>query len=230
MFSKKFPLICKDNFDFVKRDRNTISTPVVKEDHKWDYAHVKHLCGAGKLYVRLNVSKDVLVSEIKEIGEDLEEPPVIDLSQPSTSSGKRSIDSKIDSLAVLFPSTKRSDIAHAIMINDDIDSAASHLSEIYNPGIESQTGIDSGTVISKHDSTISDILNKLKTKMNPYCTAEKIKVDRDDVVMDVFQHYKDSNFSPHVPVKFQIKGEPAVDGGGVLRQVYQDFFSENLAR
>ena len=34
VFSKKLPLICDDTFDFVKRDRNTICTPVVKEGHK----------------------------------------------------------------------------------------------------------------------------------------------------------------------------------------------------
>ena len=50
VFAEKFSLICADNFDFVKRDSNTIRTSVVK-GHKWDYAHVKHLCGAGKLYV-----------------------------------------------------------------------------------------------------------------------------------------------------------------------------------
>ena len=42
--------------------------------------------------------------------------------------------------------------------------------------------------------------------------------------MGVFQHYKDSNFDPSVPIKFQIRGEPAVDTGGVLRQVYDSMF------
>ena len=54
----KFPLISEDDFDFVKRERNSIVTPVVKENH------VKHLCGAGKLYVRLNVSKDVISKDM----------------------------------------------------------------------------------------------------------------------------------------------------------------------
>ena len=61
LFKVKFPLISETDFDFVKRERNTILTPVVKEHHLWDYAHVKHLCGAGKLYVRLNICKDVIL-------------------------------------------------------------------------------------------------------------------------------------------------------------------------
>ena len=60
--------------------------------------------------------------------------------------------------------------------------------------------------------------------MNLYLTAEKLKVHREDLVMGVFQHYKDSNFDPSVPIKFQIRGEPAVDTGGVLRQVYDSMF------
>ena len=244
VFSKKFPLICDDNFDFVKRDRNTICTPVVKEGHKWDYAHVKHLCGAGKLYVRLNTNKDIITEE--DVGIDfeqsplidlshpstssgeqsidtkIEQSPLIDLSQPSTSSGEQSIDTKIASLAALFPNAKQSDITHAVMIYDSLDSAAGYLSEISNPEPEKLTNEDSG--VSNANLTVAEILKKLKNKMNSYCTAEKIKVDRDDVVMDVFQHYKDSNFDPHVPVKFQIRGEPAVDAGGVLRQVYEDVF------
>ena len=41
------------DYEFVKRDRNIISTPVVKRGHQWDFVHVKHLCGNGRLYVRL---------------------------------------------------------------------------------------------------------------------------------------------------------------------------------
>lgn len=50
----------ENDFDFVKRERNTILTPLEKENHLWDYAHVKHLCGAGKLYVRLNICENVI--------------------------------------------------------------------------------------------------------------------------------------------------------------------------
>lgn len=50
----------ENDFDFVNRERNTILTPLEKENHLWDYAHVKHLCGAGKLYVRLNICKNVI--------------------------------------------------------------------------------------------------------------------------------------------------------------------------
>ena len=41
----------------MKRDRNIISTPVVK-GHQWDFVHVKHLCGKGRLYVRLVTNRE----------------------------------------------------------------------------------------------------------------------------------------------------------------------------
>ena len=63
IFKVKLPFIQKTDFDFVRRERSTITTPVVKADHHWDFKHVKHLCGQGKLYVRLNVNKHLLEPE-----------------------------------------------------------------------------------------------------------------------------------------------------------------------
>ena len=44
IFSRKFPGLTMHDFEFVKRDRNIISTPVVKKGHQWDFVHVKNLC------------------------------------------------------------------------------------------------------------------------------------------------------------------------------------------
>ena len=123
----------------------------MKEGHVWDYPHVKHLCGAGKLYVRLNISKVLITMD--DTGSDVEIEQMIDLTSPSTSlrpgvaaqstnlevreretsstsSGEQSIDSKIGSLATLFPNAKQSDIIYAVMNYDNLDSAAEHLSEL----------------------------------------------------------------------------------------------------
>ena len=37
----------------------------------------------------------------------------------------------------------------------------------------------------------SRILKQLKLKMEGYGLAEKIKVDREDLILDLFQYYKD---------------------------------------
>ena len=62
VFKSKIPTIRKTDFDFVKREKNAVTLPVVKTGHKWDFAHVKNLCGQGRLYVKLNVSKDELLN------------------------------------------------------------------------------------------------------------------------------------------------------------------------
>ena len=60
LLKQRFPLVRPDHFDFVKRDRNKVTTPVVNESLKWDYKHLKQLCGQGKIYVRLNISRECI--------------------------------------------------------------------------------------------------------------------------------------------------------------------------
>lgn len=81
LFKSSMPSVSKHDFDFVRRDRNTISKPVVKEDYKWDFSHVKHLCGTGRLYVRLNTPRGNLtraekpdddITEVEDLTENEE--------------------------------------------------------------------------------------------------------------------------------------------------------------
>ena len=72
LFKTKLPFITNIDFVFVRRDRNTISSPLVKEGHVCDFKHVKHLCGNGRLYVSLNISKNTLNED--EEAKDLQRP------------------------------------------------------------------------------------------------------------------------------------------------------------
>ena len=60
--------------------------------------------------------------------------------------------------------------------------------------------------------------------MKGYGLAEKIEVDREDLLLDLFHYYKDSDFNPEFQIKIQFRKEPAIDTGGVLRQAYEDAF------
>ena len=51
VFEKRYPGIGLCDFEFVKRERNVITTPIVKDNHTWDFSHVKHLCVNGGLHV-----------------------------------------------------------------------------------------------------------------------------------------------------------------------------------
>ena len=61
VLKQRFPFVRPDHFDFVKRERNKVTTPVVSKSLEWNYKHVKELCGQGKLYVRLNVPRGALI-------------------------------------------------------------------------------------------------------------------------------------------------------------------------
>ena len=230
VFKVKFPQISVKDFDFVKRERNTIVTPVVKENHAWDYAHVKHLCGAGKLYVRLNISKDVigcasddsdsslltmlLTTNDRPVSSGSTPPPiVVDEEVPTTSSGVSHIGGDTSSLTVLFPDAKLSDIRDALIQCGSLELAAEKLSD------KAATCKQSGVCMDA-----PQVLRNLKLKMKGYGQAEKTKVDREDLVLDLFHYYKDSDFNPEWQIKMQFRGEPAIDTGGVLRQAYEDAF------
>lgn len=204
LFKAKLPLIQKKDFDFVRRERNSITTPLVKAGHQWDFKHVKHLCGQGKLYVRLNVSKDILVGgeETEEedsfedkpgeesCGEPKKEkavsnvgpmPPVIHVSDdqdPSTSAGSSFFDESLASLTEIFPE-EDPDIARDTLIRyEDLELAAEALSE--------KAGVMSSEAESGNES-VAEVLKRLKSGMEGYGSAEKLKVDEEDLAVDFFQ-------------------------------------------
>ena len=236
LFKVKFSLISETDFDFVKRERNTTLTPVVKENHLWDYAHVKHLCGAGKLYVRLDICKDVISVTSSDDSDSTSLPVMlpptdyrpqacststprsvaVDDEVPSTSSGVSLMDENISSLTVLFAEAKLSEIRDTLIQCGSLELAAEKLSEKADSActcVQSDTCMDA-----------SGILKQLKLKMKGYSLAEKIKVDREDLILDLFQYYKDPDFNPELQIKIQFRREPAIDNGELLRQAYEDAF------
>ena len=135
---------------------------------------MKHPCGAGKLYVRLNICKDVILTSSDDSDSTslpvmlppIERPQAcstsmprsvaVDDEVPSTSSGVSLMDENISSLTVLFPEAKLSEIRDTLIQCGSLELAAEKLSE-------------------KADSAC---LKQLKLKMKGYGLAEKIKVDR----------------------------------------------------
>ena len=273
LFKTKLPFITNGDFDFVRRDRNIISSPVVKKEHVWDFKHVKHLCGTGRLYVRLNVSKDTLVED--EEGSITETPaPAPSTSLPSTSAeagpsglhafsgfgdvsaisqnttsdaGLSTVCSdddenelrpsgainsplidqeKVDNLTSIFPRIPRDVIESAVMTCGSLNSAVKVLLQYNAAGNDPVAIIDDDHTpeISSGPETLPQMLQRLRSKMQPRGTREKIKVDQDDLVMDVYSFYKSPDFDPTIPVFVLLKGQLAIDSGGVLRQVFSDVF------
>ena len=60
VLKQRFPFLRPEHFDFVKRERNKVTTPVVSKSLEWNYKQVRELCGQGKLYIRLNVPRECI--------------------------------------------------------------------------------------------------------------------------------------------------------------------------
>lgn len=239
LFKVKLPLISKKDFDFVRRERNSITTPVVKPGHQWDFKHVKHLCGQGKLYVRLNVIKDILADKEEIEGnsddtaksESTDEKPegdvksiicsspatrviILDDQEATTSAGSASFDEKLANLTSIFPEEDTNIVIDTLMRYEDVELAAQSLS-------------DKNTISLQKDycdESVAEILKRLKKQMINEGSAEKLKVDEDDLAIDFFQYYKSNTFDARVPIKVQIRHQPAIDSGGVLRQAFCTIF------
>ena len=53
--------------------------------------------------------------------------------------------------------------------------------------------------------------------------AKKITIhDEEDILEEALLHYKHPSFDPSTPVRVSLKGQPAVDTGGVTRQFFND--------
>lgn len=194
---------------------------------------MKHFCGARKLYVRLYICKDVISGSFSDDSDitslPLMLPPnnnnnnnnnycrsqvcststahsvaVVD-EIPSTPSGVSLFDEYISSLTVLLPEAKLSEIREKLIQCGSLELAAAKLSE------EADSAF---TCAQSHTSkNASGILKQLNLKMKGYTLAEKITFDREDLVLDLFQYYKDPDFNPQLQIKIQFRREPAIDKG-----------------
>lgn len=253
IFKRKYPCINMYDFDFVKRDRHTISTPVVKEAHLWDFAHVKHLCGNGRLYVRLVTSrKDIEHTEHKDStltasSEDVVSPAnsasvttleVDDDEEdlPEFRANLLTTDEKVARIAAVFPGIPLNVIRGAFHAHGSIERAVNALLSYRSSEREVEPAADSlserniadqkteGTEINDGESC-PQVFERLRKKMLPRGMREKSKVDPDDQVMDVYSYYKSPDFDALAPISVYVKGQPAVDAGGVLRQVFGEVFA-----
>ena len=57
---------------------------------------------------------------------------------------------------------------------------------------------------------LTEILQRLRPKMQPRGTREQVKVDQDDLVMDVYSFFKSPDFDPKIPIFVSLKSLPAI--------------------
>ena len=111
--------------------------------------------------------------------------------EASTSGESQSafIDDSINSLSSIFTNTSHEAVRESVLAYQNIELAADALSQDM---VEQQL---------EENKDVPQILSELKFSMKPYMYSEKLKVDKEDIVMDFFHFYKSSEFDPSVPIK-----------------------------
>lgn len=181
VFKTKFKAITKFDFHSVKRERSSVIVPAVKPGHKWDFAHIKNLCGQGRPYVQLNVHSCQLLEREGEEDDDIDLNPSspIDLEQ-SIFEIPTVRETEVQSLQQIFPSLSANDASDAIFRFGSISAS----------GSGKQTEKPKGN--NEKPTSSSETLHHLQTQLQG--PAEKLTVDKEDLLSDAFYYYKHKDF------------------------------------
>ena len=180
------------------------------------------------LNFRQSFKIDFFLSSASAVSETLSFIDDDDKQQPGHSASK--IEESVANLSAVFPGIPLSVIRNAVVNYGNADRAVNALLSYRSTGESGpeSSGFstwDAGEAagIAKSGS-LSQVLRRLRSKMYSRGMREKIKIDADDEVMDVYSYYKSPHFDPLTPVSMVVKGQPAIDTGGVLRQVFSEVF------
>ena len=77
----------------MKRERNVITTPIVKDNHTWGFSHVEQLCGNGRLYVKLITDIDEISGKAGDkCQDDTANATTLSISAPTPSQAYSNVD------------------------------------------------------------------------------------------------------------------------------------------
>lgn len=133
------------------------------------------------------------------------------------STGSSFFDAGIASLTTLFPDESIEDVREALLRYEDVDLAACAL-------MSKATDADQTPEEGQAGNDVCDTLEKLRAKMKSSASAERLKVDEEDIAIDLLQYYKSKDFDPKIPIVVRFRGQPGVDSGGLLRQAFTSAF------
>ena len=140
-----------------------------------------------------------------------------DNEQAGCSNVNSFIDEGIASLTTVFPREGVENVREALLRYENVELAACAL-------MSRATDTDQNTDEVEGDKDVSDTLERLRANIKSFMSAERLKVDEEDAVIDLLQYYKSTKFDPKTPISIRFRGQPGVDSGGLLRQAYTTAF------
>ena len=210
-FRRKFPLMENSYFDFVKRETNMISVPVIDDSFKWNYDSIKALMGQGKLCCRLSISLRSLLGNTSDI-------------QSEDDDGKENLKQCLPPLPPIVDN--QNDQLEETPNKPGTSTRIEELQSFIHELLEKQDESANNSEIIAKPTNFLEAVELLKVKM--IGEEVKLKVDEEDALVDALAYYKDKQFNENSPLKIKFRNQPAVDTGGVLRQFYTVVFEQML--
>ena len=218
LFQTKFPNVTPDDFQYVKRERGTVSVPVTQVDFVWDFQSLKSLWGQGKLYCRIRKSSR------KGLGLEIESEIESDSDMQVGSNDKNTDAAFIDTIdinedlehipeSLAGPSVQRSETENAPQGESDILSLVNEL-------LDKQDG--NHLIFQSLESALEHLQSKLNDE------KIRLRVQQSYALEEALGHYKSPDFDPYAKLIIQYRGQSAIDTGGVLRQFYTDVFDQMI--
>ena len=219
LFQTKFPNVTADDFQYVKRERGTVSVPVTQIDFEWDFQSLKSLWGQGKLYCRIRKSSR------KGLGLESESEIESDIDMQVGGNDKNTDVPFIDTITDI-----NEDLEH---IPESLPGPSVQGSETENsPQGDSNLLSLVNELLDKQDGnhlifqSLESALEHLQSKLND--EKIRLRVQQSYALEEALGHYKSPDFDPHAKLIIQYRGQSAIDTGGVLRQFYTDVFDQMI--
>ena len=208
LVNAKFPEVT--NFDFLKRERNSIFVPFVPSGWKWCFDNIKSLSGQGKLYIRLCSPCRTILSKASRQGKmgDFLKGKTDELSSGDDSPLPQALDSPLTP-AFDSPPTPAFD-------STDHDYAQRFINEV----------LDSKQENLKKFSSLSSAMSFLTSKVG--LDKKRLRVEQEFALEEALQLVKSGDFDEKEKLVVSYKKQPAIDTGGVLRQFYSHCFSQMM--
>ena len=110
-----------------------------------------------------------------------------DVDQAGTS--ESNIDRSVGNLAAVFPGIPTTVVRNAVITYGSAERAVNSLLSYRSTEESSPRSEGSSSVYTQESESLSQVLQRLRAKMSARGMREKIKIDPDDQVMDVFSYY-----------------------------------------
>ena len=225
-------MVDPDDFDYVKRDRNTIIVPNCTNDFRWGYSEIKKLCGQGKLYVQLKGAAiilddsdddDIEATTFQTTFQTTLQTVTASSSSAAASSSSAATEPTEDHLVTLknlFPHLSDEKIHFILSQSDSLEEAAEAAAEIGEAEDESCSNNETTSQFGL--KTIFEIFKKLSSCMNS--EKKPITINHDNIVSDLLSFYKNINFDSKYQWRVSFSGQSGVDAGGLTRELFGQFF------